>query len=107
MQCKDIPTRPILEFLKKSIGQWCFSFSREESERSVFWAMPEGTPWKLGHAKMKKLVKKGFVDGCTCGCRGDYEITKKGLDYINSIGFDTTPLLMRNSSDESSILPST
>lgn len=41
MQCKDIPTPPILEYF-----------------------------WDHG------------VDGCPCGCRGDYELTEKGKERV-------------------------
>ena len=35
--------------------------------------------------QMKQLIKRGLADGCTCGGRGDFEITDKGVGYINSI----------------------
>jgi len=35
-------------------------------------------------AKMKNLIRRGLVDGCDCGCRGDFEITRKGVAYIES-----------------------
>lgn len=31
-------------------------------------------PWKIVQAKAKRLVKRKVIDGCTCGCRGDYEV---------------------------------
>jgi hypothetical protein len=31
---------------------------------------------------LKFLIKRGLVSGCTCGCRGDFEITQKGLDFL-------------------------
>ena len=47
------------------------------------------TRWGIGHelweypekvllAKLKSLVRRGLLDGCACGCRGDFTITKKG-----------------------------
>ncbi len=48
----------------------------------VYYAMPKDTPPKVALAKMKALHKRGFVGGCTCGCRGDFEITDKGLEFI-------------------------
>lgn len=83
-QCKDIADLPILEFIASFNGEWCFVFGREISDRSVFWAMPEGTPWKLGLAKMRMLMRRGLVDGCPCGCRGDFTVTEKGLEFIES-----------------------
>ena len=84
LQCKDIPTRPILQFLKKHDG-WC-NWIWLDDERCVRHAMPAGRilPDKLVLAKMRKLVAKGYVDGCTCGCRGDFELTDKGEDAISN-----------------------
>ncbi len=37
---------------------------------------------KLQRAKMTMLMNRGLIGGCDCGCRGDYEITNKGLALI-------------------------
>lgn len=84
MQCKDIPDRPILAFLS-GLGRWGTWFecaSGELYDNSVQNAMPAITPEKLARAKMAMLIRRGLVDGCSCGCRGDYEITEKGLAYL-------------------------
>lgn len=85
MQCKDIPTLPILEFLDKFGGIGCNWFEYDEAAekkysnwRSVRVVMPAGAPSKLVHAKMLLLIKKGLVEGCDCGCRGDFSLTEKG-----------------------------
>ena len=77
----DIPTKPILKFLSELDG-WGYWF---EGERSVQKAMPKGINYKLILAKMRKLIKQGYVDGCACGCRGDFEITEKGKDYLTKL----------------------
>ena len=80
MQCKDIPDRPILELLEKSIGEWhnwCFG-----NDLDVRRVMPKNTPDKLALAKMRQMMRRGVVDGCSCGCRGDFEITKKGIEEL-------------------------
>jgi hypothetical protein len=79
-QCKDIPTLPILQFLKNLNGKWGTCFPNWTN--SVQEAMPKGAPEKLVQAKMRNLILKGYVDGCYCGCRGDYELTDKGLKYL-------------------------
>lgn len=38
------------------------------------WEYPE----KVLLAKLRALVKRGLLDGCPCGCRGDFTITEKG-----------------------------
>jgi len=82
MQCKDIPTIPILLFLAENQDMWCnWCFG---NERDVRHAMPDGfnLPDNLVIAKMRSLIKKRLVDGCPCGCRGDFEITDKGLTCL-------------------------
>lgn len=80
MQCKDIDEISILMFLHIHEGEWCNWF--EDSDKSVINIMPKNTPPKLALAKMRKMVRKGLVSGCYCGCRGDFEITKKGRDLL-------------------------
>lgn len=31
-------------------------------------------PEKVVLAKLRSLVKRGLLDGCACGCRGDFEL---------------------------------
>lgn len=92
MQAKDIPERPILEFIASRNGSWCFLFERERSKDSIMWAVDESTPWKVVLAKMRSLIKRKLVDGCGCGCRGDFNLTDKGRAYLASIqSFDHAP----------------
>ncbi len=76
MQCKDIPEEPILLFLAALGPRPATWFWSEDyrPDNSVLRAMPEGTPAKLGLAKMRKLIKRKLVAGCACGCRGDFRI---------------------------------
>lgn len=34
----------------------------------------EGWPVKVATAKLRKMKRRGLVDGCACGCRGDWII---------------------------------
>jgi hypothetical protein len=88
-QCKDIPTEPILRFLRDTCGpgrayywgcRFCKDDGAPEFDNSVAHAMPPNTPPKLQWAKMAKLISAGLIDGCSGmhNCRGDYEITAKG-----------------------------
>jgi hypothetical protein len=81
VKCSNIPDQPILDFLADHGGIGCNWF--EGNERSVANAMPnlpvEGRS-KLVLAKMRSLIKKGLVSGCACGCRGDFELTRKGWE---------------------------
>ncbi len=82
MQCKDIPTKPILNFLLQHQGEWCnWRFNDEKDVRQV---IGFDLPDKLVLAKMRNLILKGLVSGCGCGCRGDFEITDKGIKQLQS-----------------------
>ncbi len=86
MQCKDIPDQPILEFVRtkdRGIGVgWHDLELREWYTPTVRDAMPPNLPDKLVLAKMGMLMRRGLVDGCTCGCRGDFSITDKGIKFL-------------------------
>lgn len=34
---------------------------------------PGGIPQKVIRAKAKRLIGRGLINGCACGCRGDFE----------------------------------
>ncbi len=84
MQCKDIPDRPILELLNQSPGQWHGWTKHNAAMPSVLPAFPAGCPEKLLLAKMGMLIRRGVVDGCACGCRGDFVITEKGREELEN-----------------------
>lgn len=81
MQCKDIPTQPVIDFLSTLDrgGTWFWS-EVYQPDNSVVRAMPEGVNSKLALAKMRKLIKAGLVEGCACGCRGDFRLPITRVD---------------------------
>lgn len=83
MQCKDIPDLPILGFIY-SLDHHANCFPPEQFPDSVRNAMPPGVPSKLAYAKMRSLIRRGLVDGCCCGCRGDFELTDAGWALVQS-----------------------
>ena len=44
--------------------------------------MPIDKPEKIRINKMSSLIDRGLVSGCGCGCRGEYEITLEGIEFI-------------------------
>jgi hypothetical protein len=102
MQCKDIPDLPILEFIgrveRKEVshtyeqaGKFVTFFPGEASTWSGsgvgipnVMPMREETPAPLVLAKMQILIRRGLVNGCACGCRGDFTLTDKGREFIAS-----------------------
>lgn len=109
MQAKDVPDLPVLQFIHEVRTNGVIFHAREpggygdgERWRHVTWfaygvdddfipansvrnAMPVGTPGKVVLAKMKRLIDRGLVDGCPCGCRGDYELTDAGRAAIGVV----------------------
>jgi hypothetical protein len=75
MQAKDIPEEPIMRFIEARHPRWCNWF--EGHEDSILQAMPPGTPPKVGLAKMRAMIRKGMIEGCGCGCRGDFRLPKR------------------------------
>lgn len=41
-------------------------------------------PWKVVAAKCRALVKRGLLDGCACGCRGDFVVTEAGCELLRA-----------------------
>lgn len=82
MKCSDIPTQPILEHIEIHGGIGC-SWNIGD-KRDVRNAMPNGfnLPPKLVHAKMRQLINNDLVDGCCCGCRGDFELLPRGRQQM-------------------------
>jgi hypothetical protein len=72
-KCSDVSTEMLLSYLAERQGSWTMAWE-------LPW--PDGTPQKVKLAKMRNLNDKGLVGGCPCGCRGDFEITDKGLERI-------------------------
>lgn len=78
-----IPIEPILEYLADRQGTWTSNWEGHlEDYPDIYHAFPKDTPIKSVVATMRKLIKKGYSGGCGCGCRGDFEITDKGLEFI-------------------------
>ena len=96
-QAKNIPDESILSVLADYQGQWSFwssnnslKFGKDKNgmniEKYEDWhsiqVVPSEVPHKVFFAKLKSLHKRGLTGGCVCGCRGDFEITDKGLKLI-------------------------
>ena len=89
MKSKDIPDEPILNFLATMRGGYCGAgwhdlLPRADYSPTVLDAMPVGTPKKLALAKMRSLLRRGLVEGCGCGCRGDFVLSDEGRRALTS-----------------------
>lgn len=61
-----------------SVGNWTTTWDLEEAFPSL--------PPKVIIAKAKRLIGRGLIEGCDCGCRGDFEFTAEGLDRMHERG---------------------
>jgi len=50
---------------------------REDIERKI--------PAKVVMAKAARLINRGWLDGCSCGCRGDYEVMPRVAEGLGMI----------------------
>ena len=47
-------------------------------------------PPKVVLAKLRALNKRGLLDGCTCGCRGDWEMTEAGREFLAAAALEAS-----------------
>ena len=80
-QAKDIADQTVIEIVRccnegtceheprgtyiNNKGHWCFTWEVAEKLN---------LPLKLVLAKLRKMIKRGLLNGCACGCRGDLEL---------------------------------
>ena len=55
---------------------WVFTWNLER-------LMPQFPPAVI-LAKARTLIGRGLLDGCACGCRGDFELTSAGRAFIQA-----------------------
>lgn len=77
MKAADIADRRLIEAIwhinwakEPGIYRWALIWDLEEE-------LPE-FPTKVIRAKCRALIRRGLIDGCDCGCRGDFELTAAG-----------------------------
>lgn len=85
-QAKDIPTELILRIINELGARFlerCNRPPRYDCAWATIWdieASIDTMPKKVVLAKLRKLMKAGYITGCDCGCRGDYELLDKARD---------------------------
>lgn len=66
--------------LLRNIEMWCRANEMwgmtSPLRRQFYPALPEAVLL----AKLRRLLARGLVTGCGCGCRGDWELTSKGRE---------------------------
>ncbi len=76
MKASDLDNCEVLGVVERS----CLERGYWTNTVVVAAAFPDA-PFKVVAAKLSRLLKRGFVDGCDCGCRGDWELTDKGREF--------------------------
>lgn len=66
VKASDIPDQTFLDTVR--------ACGRGRSGWAMEWDVTArlGYPRKVVLAKARKLIKRGLMDGCACGCRGDW-----------------------------------
>lgn len=85
MKASDTTDLAVLSLLGKNPDSWHMFWEPGPGYLSADPAFAPETPFKVRLAKMRGLVKRGLVDGCTCGCRGDFTITPKGIARLAAL----------------------
>lgn len=86
MQCKDIDSDKIIMWLHKNTTHEKYAtHGRGFGMPTIKDCMPKETPIKLQLAKMAMLIKRGLVEGCICGCMGDFRLTVNGEEYAERL----------------------
>ena len=70
-KASDISDRQMLQSVKRHTSNIGAKLLEIESD------FPEVPP-KVIRAKLHNLLRRGFITGCCCGCRGDFELTTNG-----------------------------
>jgi hypothetical protein len=87
VQAKDIPDDALVDLVKALQGApiaYIHGGGREvemsKIPRAMFtdicnlWST---VPPKVIQTKLKKLVERGLIDGCACGCRGEFTVIEQ------------------------------
>lgn len=81
---RDIPDDLFLDAIRAARGLWTRRWAMLSDIQAVLAGVPlskqgypeefPGVPRKVVLAKAKRLINRNVIDGCDCGCRGDFEI---------------------------------
>lgn len=74
----------ILEYLYAEQGEFTGYYSGQLSSdvKDLYWAFPKGTDQEFHMSRLRSLYDRDLIEGCTCGCKGNFEITDKGISFL-------------------------
>lgn len=82
-QAKDVPEAVIMGLLGSVLGVWWTAWKIPGQDHGPYGhshslpvAAPElaAFPWKVLNAKLASMRRREMIDGCPCGCRGDWRL---------------------------------
>ena len=76
MQAKHIDDEAFLSAVDDCVaaaGRWANVWEVADVLQPLNPGLPENEWLKLIRAKARRLILRGRMDGCWCGCRGDFE----------------------------------
>lgn len=88
MQAKHIPDIVMLETIVSLESRWKVWVSAPEGGRGLHYRRAHSAnlmeievalrpiPPKIILSKLRKLVRRGLIDGCPCGCSGQFKIRR-------------------------------
>ncbi len=77
--------RPSDDEYQVSKNDHCGTWSmRRDVQEELEKMMKRRLPEKVVIAKFKRLEGRKMVDGCSCGCRGDWQLKQAGLDIVGA-----------------------
>jgi len=80
-QANDVPEDVIMRALRTEPGKW-FTHWDVESPLHGTWSIVRmepslrAFPPKVLLAKLRSMERRGLIEGCGCGCRGDWHVRR-------------------------------
>ena len=75
VQAKDISDDDFIRAVQVVSVRTAASWNQRTAWANRFDVAEElGFPEKVVLAKARKIIKQGRMDGCSCGCRGDFDL---------------------------------
>lgn len=72
MQCKDIPDAAFVAAVRQGRRSLANAWAHAWDVHTELEAAVGPVPVNLFYAKARRLVARGLIGGCPCGCRGDF-----------------------------------
>lgn len=78
IQAKDVPLQELLAAVEGEASGW--------TTGATWWTLATtlGYPEKVVLARLRAFLRRGLVDGCGCGCRGDFRLTEAGREAMEA-----------------------